>query len=110
MYKYDCRRYYNSAYEYKQKLVSDKDYKADCKPISGYVGKDKAKPLLAQEFECMTIPACELIQEPHPASASAGQKSKSNLPEGQERPILAAKNLECQAPNLDTSCEKVKIV
>lgn len=44
------------------------------------------------------------------ASTSAGQKSKSNLPDGQERLALAAKDSECQVPNPDTSCEKLLMV
>lgn len=42
-----------------------------------------------------------------PAPALAGQKSKSNLLDRQEHPILAAKNLEYQALNPDISLEKV---
>ena len=76
------------------------------------MGKNEVKPLLAQEFERKTIPACEPVQEPPPtfappAPASAGQKSKSNPPDKQEHLVVAAKDLECQAPNLDTSREKV---
>ena len=110
MYEYDHRRNYNSAYECKQKPVSNQDYETKRKLIRGHAGKDKAKPPLTQEFERKTIPAYEPIQEPPSALASAGQKSKSILPDGQERPALAAKDLECQAPKPDTSREKILIV
>ncbi|MCJ1349321.1 hypothetical protein MMC31_007557 [Peltigera leucophlebia] len=112
-YEYNYRRHYNSAYEYKQRPVSDKDYEAERKPIWGHAGKDE--PALAQEFECKTISACEPVQGLPPAptplaSASAGQKFKSNPPDGQECLALAAKDPKCQALNPDTSREKVQIV
>lgn len=125
MYEYDCRRHYNSAYEYKQKPVLNENYEVERKPIRDYAGKDEAKPHLVQEFECKTISARKPVQESllaptplapapptpaPPAPTSAGQKSKSNPPDGQEHLALAAKDLECQAPNPDTSCEKVQIV
>ena len=100
-YEYDSRRHYNSAYEYEQRPVLDQDYKTERKPIRGHASKDD---------ERKTIPACEPIQEPPPTPASAGQKSKSNPPDRQERPALAAKDPEYQAPNPDTSREKVQIV
>lgn len=79
------------------------------------MSKDEAKPPLFQEFKRKTIPARELVKEPPlapallalaplapafsapapPVLASAGQKSKSNLPDRQERPALAAKDPEC---------------
>ncbi|MCJ1343642.1 hypothetical protein MMC31_001838 [Peltigera leucophlebia] len=100
-------------YEYERKLVLDEDYEAKRKLIRAHAGKDE--PTLAQEFERKTISACELVQGPPPAlapstPASASQKSKSNPPNKQERLALAAKDPECQAPNPDTSCEKVQIV
>ena len=109
-YEYDCRRHYNSAYEYKERPVLDKDYKAKRKPIWGHVGKNDTKPTLAQEFGRKTIPAYKPVQKPPPAPALTGQKSKSNPPDGQKHPTLAAKYLECQAPNSDTSHEKVQMV
>lgn len=105
----------------------DKDYKAERKQIRGHMGKDEAKPPLFQEFERKTILARKPVKEPPPAPAPlaptppaptlfaptppalalAGQKSKSNPPDRQERPALAAKDPECQASNLDISPEKV---
>ena len=130
LYEYDYWRHDNSAYEYEQKPVLDKDYKAERKSIWGYVGKDKGKPPLVQEFERKTISTCEPIQEPLCASAllarihlapasstiaflapaSTGQKFKLNPLDKQEHPMLVAKDLECQPPNPDTSHEKVQIV
>lgn len=104
-YECDCRRHYYSAYKYKQKLVLDKDYEAECKPIWGHSDKNEAKLSLAQEFDCKTILAREPIQKfplapipPTPilpAPASADQKFKLNPLDGQERLVLAAKDLKC---------------
>ena len=75
----------------------DKEYEAERKPIWGHVGKDEAKPPLAQEFEHKTILACEPVQAAAPTTAalttapptdapltpaSTGQKSKSNPLDG----------------------------
>lgn len=127
LYEYDRRCHYNSVYEYEQKLVSDKDNETKRKLIWGHVGKNVVKSPLVQEFNRKTISAHKPVQEPlpiptplaptlhtpipsastPPAPASAGQKSKSNLPNKQEHPALVAKNLECQAPNPDISYKKV---
>lgn len=113
----------------------DKDYNAKRRSIQSHVGKNEAKPPLAQEFEYKTIPTCKPIQEPllvsapptfappastlptltllapvSPASASADQKSQSNLLNGQKRPMLAAKDSKYQVSNPDTFYEKVQII
>lgn len=78
----------------------DKDYEAERKLIWSHMGKNEAKPPLAQEFERKTISAHELIQEPSstsalPAPTSAGQKFKSNPPNRQKRLVLVVKDPEC---------------
>lgn len=122
MYKYNCWRHYNSTYEYKQRFVLNKDYKAERKLIWGHAGKNEAKLALTQEFERKTISACKPFQGlfpaliflafappalAPPAPASASQKSKSNPPDKQKRQAPAIKDPECQAPNPDTSRKKV---
>ena len=95
LYKYDCRRHDNSVYEYEQKPILNKDYEAKRKPIQGYAGKNEAKPPLAQEFGCKTILVYKPVQEPPFSPTLAGQKSKLNPTDGQERLALTAKNPEC---------------
>ena len=109
-YEYDCQRHYNSVYKYEQRPILDKDYEAERKPIWDHVGRDEAKPPLAQKFECKTIPAREPVQKPAPSPALTSQKSKLNPPDGQKCSALAAKDPECQLPNPDISHQKVQIV
>ncbi len=108
----------------------DKDYKAEYKQIRDHAGKNKAKSSLFQKFERKTILTREPIKEPPlsptiltptpsvpafstPAPStltSVGQKSKSNLPDGQEHPTLMVKDSEYQVPNPDIFPKKVVIV
>lgn len=84
----------------------NKDYKVEHKPILDHAGKDKAKLLLAQEFEHIIILACKPVQVPLfaltlPVLTSASQKSTSNPLKRQKRSAQMAKNPECQVPNPD---------
>lgn len=74
------------------------------------MGSDKTKPLLAQELNCKTISAFKPVLKLLPTpmyTLVEGEKFKLTPQDRQKHVVLAAKNLECQVPNLDTSHETV---